>query len=97
MKQESTAKQFLKESEYWVEVRHEDYCGFCKDGIRKDCALAPSDLKRVRVAQFIYFTEALDYAQTVSKRGVSAYVRKPRFQDGKTHSEFSFYPAQEAN
>ena len=61
--------------EYWVEVNHSDLCATCREG-RRDCALSRPN-QRIRVAQFLYFMEAIDYAQDCQKRGVRVWVRKP--------------------
>ena len=51
--QASSNKQFEHDAQYWVEVRHQDHCAFCKDAVRNDCARAPKDApkRRTRVAQ----------------------------------------------
>jgi len=95
----SSNKQFQEDAQYWVEVRHHDYCAYCKDvnATRPDCATAPKDApkRRTRVAQFIYFMEAIDYAQALQKSGVQSWLRKPTFKtiDGKTviESDYSHY------
>lgn len=93
MKRESSAKQFLKDARYWVEVEHKDICATCKQGMGDQCALAPVDATkhRTRVAQFIYFLEALDYVAECNKRGVSVWLRKPLFKLDKVESEYTFY------
>jgi hypothetical protein len=80
--QPSSHKQFAYDAQYWIEVRHQDHCAFCKDAVRNDCASAPKDAptRRTRVAQFIYFMEAIDYAQALQKAGVQCWLRKPRYK-----------------
>lgn len=94
--QASTQKQFLTNAEYWIEIRHQDHCGFCKDAVRSDCASAPKDAarRRVRVAQFIYFMEAIDYAQMLQRSGIQSWLRKPRFTANGTESDYSHYDLQ---
>lgn len=94
--QPSSGKQFTHDAQYWVEIRHQDHCAFCKDAARTDCASAPKDAgkRRVRVAQFIYFQEAIDYAQALQKAGVQSWIRKPRFVGDTIESEYSHYPAE---
>lgn len=94
MMQPSTNKQFATDAQYWVEIRHQDHCSYCKDAVREDCASAPKDAdrRRVRVAQFIYFMEAIDYAQGLQKAGVQSWLRKPRFVgNGQIESDYSHY------
>lgn len=92
--QPSSGKQFTHDAQYWVEIRHQDHCAFCKDAVRTDCASAPKDAgkRRVRVAQFIYFQEAIDYAQALQKAGVQSWIRKPRYAGKRIESEYSHYP-----
>jgi len=80
--QASSNKQFEHDAQYWVEVRHQDHCAFCKDAVRNDCASAPKDApkRRTRVAQFIYFMEAIDYAQALQKAGIQCWLRKPVYK-----------------
>jgi len=81
--------------EYWVEVNHSDLCATCREG-RTDCALGRPN-QRVRVAQFLYFQEAIDYAQECQRRGVGVWLRKPRyvsFPRERTVSEYSLYAAK---
>lgn len=89
----SSNKQFQQDAQYWVEVRHQDHCAYCKDAVRQDCASAPkgAERRRVRVAQFIYFMEAIDYAQSLQKHGVQSWLRKPRFTQNGIESEYSHY------
>ena len=89
----SSDKQFHQDAQYWVEIRHQDHCAYCKDSVRNDCASAPRDAptRRTRVAQFIYFMEAIDYAQALQKSGVQSWLRKPRFVGEKIESEYSHY------
>ena len=91
--QPSTNKQFATDAQYWIEIRHQDHCAFCRDAVRQDCASAPKDAskRRVRVAQFIYFMEAIDYAQGLQKVGVQCWLRKPRFVSGGIESDYSHY------
>lgn len=96
MMQPSTHKQFATDAQYWIEIRHQDHCSYCKDSVRKDCASAPegADRRRVRVAQFIYFMEAIDYAQMLQKAGVQCWLRKPRFVMDVIESDYSHYDLQ---
>jgi hypothetical protein len=88
----SSNKQFQQDAQYWVEIRHQDHCSYCKDGVRHDCATAPKEIKRrTRVAQFIYFMEAIDYAQALQKSGVQSWLRKPRFTQNGIESDYSHY------
>jgi len=89
----SSNKQFQHDAQYWVEVRHQDHCAYCKDSIRMDCASAPKDAptRRTRVAQFIYFMEAIDYAQALQKAGVQSWLRMPRFTADGVESDYSHY------
>jgi hypothetical protein len=78
--------------EYWVEVKHSDLCATCREG-RTDCALGRPN-QRIRVAQFVYFMEAIDHAQECQRRGVRVWLRKPRyvsFPRERTVSEYSEY------
>jgi hypothetical protein len=97
----SSNSQFQHDAQYWVEVRHQDYCAMCKDAVRMDCATAPKDApkRRTRVAQFIYFMEAIDYAQALQKAGVQSWLRKPVFKTIESgnrkrviKSDYSHYP-----
>jgi hypothetical protein len=84
--------------QYWVEVNHSDLCAICREG-RTDCATGRQN-QRIRVAQFLYFQEAIDYAQECQRRGVRVWLRKPRyvsFPRERTLSEYSEYPAQDAD
>ncbi len=94
--QPSTNKQFAADAQYWIEVRHQDHCSYCKDAVRSDCASASDDAarRRVRVAQFIYFMEAIDYAQGLQKHGIQSWLRKPRFTQNGIESEYSHYDLQ---
>jgi hypothetical protein len=75
--------------EYWVEVKHVDVCSSCRDGA--PCQRRTS--RRVRTAQFLYFMEAIDYAQECNRRGVSVWLRKPTYIGTRIKSEYSFYDA----
>lgn len=95
----STHKQFFQDAQYWIEIRHIDHCAYCRESgqDRKDCATSPAVLnQRIRVAQFIYFMEAIDYAQGLQKHGVQSWLRKPRFvgQNG-IESDYSHYPVKD--
>ena len=49
------------------------------------------------MAQFVYFMEAIDYAQECQRRGVRVWLRKPRyvsFPRERTVSDYSVYPAK---
>jgi hypothetical protein len=82
--------------EYWVEVNHSDLCDMCSHGT-PGCALGKPD-QRIRVAQFVYFMEAIDYAQECQRRGVRVWLRKPRFVSfpkERTVSEYSLYDVKD--
>lgn len=51
---------------------------------------------RVRVAQFIYFMEAIDYAQSLQKAGVQSWLRKPRLTENGIESDYSHYDLKPA-
>ena len=40
---------------------------------------------------FLYFMEAIDYAQECQRRGVPVWLRKPRYVGNRTVSEYSLY------
>lgn len=78
--------------EYWVEINHSDVCDNCSHGYYH-CASGRPNL-RIRVAQFLYFMEAIDYAQDCQRKGIRAWLRKPRyvsFPKERTMSEYSLY------
>jgi hypothetical protein len=87
--------------QYWIEIDHSDTCDLCSHG-RTDCASGKPH-QRIRVAQFLYFMEAIDYAQALQAHGVQCWIRKPIYvgmpDNGKqkTKSEYSHYPAKAAS
>jgi hypothetical protein len=81
--------------EYWVEVNHSDICSMCRDGVPGCASGKPG--KRIRTAQFMYFMEAIDYAQECQRRSVPVWLRKPIYVgNDRTKSEYSLYPVRDS-
>lgn len=84
--------------QYWVEVNHTRTRWFGRpvaQSVRPSRHIAQRSL-----AQFLYFQEAIDYAQECQRRGVRVWLRKPRyisFPRERTLSEYSEYPAKDAD
>jgi hypothetical protein len=87
-------KNTATKMEYWVEVNHSDVCAMCRDRV-PGCATGKPG-KRIRTAMFLYFMEAIDYAQECQRRGVPVWLRKPRYiGNDRTVSDYSLYPVKD--